>query len=163
MLSKLLTDADLSLETGTKWLTTSPLPAWLVYARHCPHTELWALNARCYYGCIVLAYTVRESGPSRALYLLSDPEDGWHPCPPEDTTGHGGELIRLDSFKHQTIATMYTPAIKAAELAKWKARISPVADYWRRFERQNPQPTWPQLSGVILPPQPKGWLARMFG
>jgi len=127
------------------------------------HGEPWALNARCYFGCQVLAYTVRESGPSRALYLLSDPEDGWHPCPPEDTTGHGGELIRLDSFRHQTPATIYTPAIKAGELAKWKARVSPVAEYWSRFIRANPAPTWPQLTGIILPPQPKGFLARLFG
>jgi len=109
------------------------------------------------------AQSENPGAASRILYWQADDREGWWPGELEDTTGHGGELIRLDSFKHATPATLYTPTIKAVELARLRSRRSTIADYWQRFVRQNPAPTWPALTGVVVPPQPKGLLARLWG
>jgi hypothetical protein len=172
MHSKLLSDAQLSLEGNEKWLTTSPVPPWLVYARQLIWQEPFAPNPRCLFGCEILAYTTRSAqtenpgAASRVLYLLADDRDGWFPVPP-DGDEHGGELITVASFRHARPADVYTPAIQAADLARWRSRRSIIADYWAKFQKLNPQVTWPALTGIVVPPAPapvpkRGFLS-MFG
>jgi len=168
-LSRLISDSQLSLEGGVRWLTTVPVPSWCIWARQAIWSEPWFPSPRCLFGCEIIAVTTRSAqsenpgAASRILYWQADDREGWWPGELEDTTGHGGELIRLDSFKHATPATLYTPTIKAVELARLRSRRSTIADYWQRFVRQNPAPTWPALTGVVVPPQPKGLLARLWG
>jgi hypothetical protein len=158
----------LSLEGDTRWLTTTPVPPWITYARQILWQEPWFPSPRCLYGCEILAVTTRShqtenpGTASRILYLLADERDGWHPVPP-DGDEHGGELVTVASFKHARPADVFVPAVQAAELARWRARRSSIADYWAKFVRANPQATWPALTGVVTPappaPQRKGWFS----
>jgi len=120
------------------------------------------------FGAEILAATTRShqtenpGTASRILYLLANDLDGWNPVPP-DGDEHGGELVTVESFKHQRPADVFVPAVQAAELARWRARRSSIADYWQKFTRANPQATWPALTGVVTPaPAPRkkrGWFS----
>lgn len=168
MHSKILSDAQLSLEGNTRWLTTAPVPPWIIYARQCLWLEPWFPSPRCLYGAEILAATTRShqtenpGTASRILYLLADDLDGWNPVPP-DGDEHGGELVTVASFQHARPADIFVPAVQAVELAKWRARRSSVQDYWQKFNKLHSEASWPALTGVILPPPPapppkkRGW------
>jgi hypothetical protein len=122
------------------------------------------------YGCEVLAavtlspQTDTPGVTSRILYLLADDNDGWHPVPPEDKTGHGGELVLVSSFKPCAPATIYDATMTERDLANWRARRSGVIEYWERFRTANKPASWDQLTGVVLPepPKPRGLLAKLW-
>jgi len=168
MFSKILNDAQLSLEGDTRWLTSSAVPPWIQYARQILFLEPWFPSPRCLYGAEIIAVTTRShltenpGTASRVLYLLADDRDGWFPVPP-DGDPHGGELVTVKSFQHQRPADIFVPAIQAAELGRWLSRRSSISDFWAKFVRANPAPTWPQLTGIVVPapapppPKRKGW------
>lgn len=168
MFSRLLSDAQLSLEGDTRFLSPTPLPSWLQYARQLLWHEPWFPSPRCVYGAEIIAVTTRShqtetpGTASRVLYLLADERDGWFPSPPSDDP-HAGELVTISSFKHQRPADVYRPPVQAAELARWLSRRSSISDYWAKFNKLNPEASWPALTGIVTPPAPppkkRGWFS----
>lgn len=169
-LSKILDDGQLSREGSLRWLKKTVLPPFIIYARQLLWPEPWSPSPRCLYGCEVIAavtlsaQTDTPGVTSRILYLLADDNDGWHPVPPNDETGHGGELVLVSSFKPCGPATIYHPTLTERELANWRARRSGVQEYWDRFNKMNKPDSWDRLTGIVLPePKPRGWFDRLLG